>query len=158
MVTLADVEEKSICQHHAGWQRIFFFFFLRIWTSNTEIKSFVERKSACPGHLGWKKKLSESFWFFHESSMKMESKNSDELSSLSWWPSSYLSTHSPSIVSGSKTIMRRCRLPWVICLNDLWIAWLPIRYAKLRTEPLTFHGISLVIKNISNSLNYSHFF
>lgn len=78
--------------------------------------------------------------------MKMESRNSDELSSLSWWPSPYLSTHSPSIVPGSTTIMRRCRLPWIICLKDLWIAWLPIRYAKLRTEPLTSYGISLVIK------------
>lgn len=53
MVTLADAEEKSICQHHADWQKIFFSFFKEYEPqTQTEITSFVERKSACPGHLG----------------------------------------------------------------------------------------------------------
>lgn len=125
------------------------FFFARIWPWNTEIERFVERKSACSGPLGWRK-LMKPFCFFHEcSNMKMESRNSYAFFSLSQWPSSYLSTHSPSIISGCTTNMRRCRLPWTICLNDLWVIRFPIRHAELRMEPLTFHGVSLVIKNIS---------
>lgn len=99
--------------------------------------------------LGWRK-LMKPFCFFHEcSNMKIESRNSYAFFSLSQWPSSYLSTHSPSIISGCTTNTRRCRLPWTICLNDLWVIRFPIRHAELRMEPLTFHGVSLVIKNIS---------
>lgn len=76
MVTLADAEEKSICQHHADWQKIFFSFFKEYEPqTQTEITSFVERKSACPGHLGWKKinwAILVFPWVFHENGVETQ--------------------------------------------------------------------------------------